>query len=315
MQIPYEVEARPDTGVYNAKLGIWLFLASEIMLFGGLFSAYIFLRLGAPAGSWPDHILWDLPGLINTGILILSSVTVVMSWIYIKLGNFKMFRLCMIITLVCALGFMGIKSFEYNGKFHHFGAFMKDSSSPQGYTEQITGHIIGENDDFYLVAADSRQPIDWINSRELKKESPAHQQQAEHTSHDAHPEPVFNHPGIIKTDQTYKSKTLESKIKLLIGKEKHAEHRVFKVMKDQIFRSSMFTPGYNAYFAIYFTMTGLHALHVIGGAIVLGYFCFPGSKMFFTNRKHFANRIEVAGLFWHFVDLVWIFLFPILYLL
>ena len=51
MQIPYEVTARPDTGLYNAKLGIWLFLASEVMLFGGLFSAYIFLRLGADEGT------------------------------------------------------------------------------------------------------------------------------------------------------------------------------------------------------------------------------------------------------------------------
>lgn len=323
MQIPYEVQERPDTGIYNAKLGIWLFLASEIMLFGGLFSAYIFLRLGAPEGSWPDHILWDLPGLINTAILILSSVTVVLSYIYVKLNNFKMFRICMIITLCCAMAFMGIKAYEYYGKFHHFGAFMKDSTKPQGYGEQITGHVVGENKDFYLIAADSRQPIDWISARGLKEKSPAHQKQvAGHGSHDehggehdVHASPVFNHPGIIPTDQMYTSKSLESKIKLMIGKEKHAEHRVFKVMKDQIFRHSMFTPGYNSYFSIYFTMTGLHALHVIGGAVVLAYFCFPGSKMFFTDRKHFANRIEVAGLFWHFVDLIWIFLFPILYLL
>ncbi len=324
MQIPYEVQERPDTGVYNAKLGIWLFLASEIMLFGGLFSAYIFLRLGAPEGTWPDHVLWDLPGLINTAILILSSVTVVLSYIYVKLGDFKKFRLCMIVTLVCALGFMGIKSFEYYGKFHHFGAFMKDTSKPQGYGEQITGHVIGENEEFFLVAADARQPIEWISARNLKKESPAHQKLAAESSHgehgghgdgyDAHPVPVFNHPGIIATGDMYESKTLETKIKVAIG-EGHAEHPVFKVMKDQIFRHSMFTPKYNSYFAIYFTMTGLHALHVIGGALVLAYFCFPGSKMFFTNRKHFANRIEVGGLFWHFVDLVWIFLFPILYLL
>ncbi|MEM6884186.1 MAG: cytochrome c oxidase subunit 3 [Verrucomicrobiota bacterium] len=326
MQIPYEVEERPDTGVYNAKLGIWLFLASEIMLFGGLFSAYIFLRLGAPEGSWPDHILWDLPGLINTAILILSSVTVVLSYIYVKLGDFNKFRICMIITLVSAVAFMGIKSFEYNGKFKHFGAFMKDTSKPQGYGEQITGHVIGDlsdydDKDYILVAADSRQPIDWLSARELKKQSPAHQQQAAELAalgedaHDAHPGPVFNHPGIIATGDKYKPKSWEHKIKVALGKEKHKEHDVFKVMKDQIFRQSMFTPGYNAYFAIYFTMTGLHALHVIGGALVLGYFCFFDHKRFFTNRKHFANRIEVGGLFWHFVDLVWIFLFPILYLL
>ena len=52
MEIPYTVEARPDTGLYNAKVGIWLFLASEVMLFGALFSTYILLRVGAPEGFW-----------------------------------------------------------------------------------------------------------------------------------------------------------------------------------------------------------------------------------------------------------------------
>ena len=53
MEIPYTVEARPDTGLYNAKVGIWLFLASEVMLFGGFFSAYVLLRVGAEPGTWP----------------------------------------------------------------------------------------------------------------------------------------------------------------------------------------------------------------------------------------------------------------------
>lgn len=313
MQIPYEVKERPDTGLYNAKLGVWLFLASEVMLFGGLFSAYIFLRLGAPAGTWPDHILWYLPGLINTAILILSSVTVVLSWLYVKMGNFKMFRVSMIITLVCALAFMGIKAYEYNGKFHHFGAFMKDSSRPTGYSEQITGHLIEETGEYYLVMADTRQPKDWISARPPQVEGQETLPNG-HGDHATDHAPVFTHPGIIETGETRPVKTIEGKIKAFLG-EDHAEHHVFKVMKDEIYRTSMFTPRYNAYFAIYFTMTGLHALHVIGGALVLAYFCFPGSKMFFTDRQHFANRIEVGGLFWHFVDLVWIFLFPIMYLL
>ena len=74
-------------------------------------------------------------------------------------------------------------------------------------------------------------------------------------------------------------------------------------------------PWTNTYLAIYFTMTGLHALHIIGGVIVNAYFLGPGSKMWATNKTQFTNRIEAAGLYWHFVDLVWIFLFPVLYLL
>ena len=74
-------------------------------------------------------------------------------------------------------------------------------------------------------------------------------------------------------------------------------------------------PSKNTFFAIYFTLTGLHGLHVIGGIIVNTYFWGPGSKMWKTEPERFTNRIEVAGLYWHFVDLVWIFLFPVLYLL
>ena len=76
-----------------------------------------------------------------------------------------------------------------------------------------------------------------------------------------------------------------------------------------------FIPAHDTYMAIYFTMTGLHVLHIIGGVIVLGYLLGPGIKMWDSDPEQFTNRIEVAGLYWHFVDLVWIFLFPVLYLL
>ena len=71
----------------------------------------------------------------------------------------------------------------------------------------------------------------------------------------------------------------------------------------------------NAYASIFYTTVGLHALHVLGGAIVIGALWGPLAKMWRTDPERFTNRIEVSGLFWHFVDLVWIFLFPVLYLL
>ena len=75
-------------------------------------------------------------------------------------------------------------------------------------------------------------------------------------------------------------------------------------------------PASSTFMGIYFTLTGLHGLHILGGIIVMGYMWLPiGSKMWETNPEMFTNRIEVAGLYWHFLDLVWIFLFPILYLL
>jgi heme/copper-type cytochrome/quinol oxidase subunit 3 len=199
VQAPYTVEERPETGLNNSKLGIWVFLASEVMLFGGLFSAYVFLRMAAPAGEfayWGSKLSIPM-ATVNTLVLISSSVTVIMSWASLKMKDFEKYKMYMGLTLLCALIFLVIKYFEYTGKFHH---------------------------------------------------------------------------GIYPSSSTF--------------------------------------------MAIYFTLTGLHGLHIIGGMIVMGYFWLPaGNKMWHSEPEHFTNRIEVAGLYWHFVDLVWIFLFPVLYLL
>lgn len=196
MEIPYTVEERPETGLFNGKLGIWLFLASEVMLFGSLFSALIVLRVGA--GSWPHG--WEILNIpiatINTMVLIVSSVTMVMAWASLKMGSIAGFRRNLGLTVLLGLAFLVFKGIEYNEKFHH------------GYF-----------------------------------------------------------------------------------------------------------PSTHNFFATYFTLTGLHGLHVIGGILVNAYLLFPGSAMWKTEPERFTNRIEIAGLYWHFVDLVWIFLFPTLYLL
>ena len=194
MNIPYTIEERPDTGLTNGKLGIWLFLASEVMLFGALFSSYILLRVGAP--EWPHGELSVPLGAINTIILIGSSVTMVMAWASLKMNERGKHRLYLSLTLLLALVFLINKYFEYS---EHFS----------------------------------------------KGEGPWH----------------------------------------------------------------------STFFAIYFTLTGLHGLHILGGMIVMAYFLGPGAKLWKTNQEQFANRIEITGLYWHFVDLVWIFLFPVLYLL
>jgi heme/copper-type cytochrome/quinol oxidase subunit 3 len=196
MQIPYTVELRPDTGLNNVKIGIWLFLASEVMLFGALFSSYILLRVSAT--EWPaGWTILNVPlATVNTIILISSSVTMVMCWVQLKLHNLSKYRLYMGLTWLCAAAFLVVKYFEYSAKFEH---------------------------------------------------------------------------GLL--------------------------------------------PSSNTFLAVYFTMTGLHMLHVIGGMVVNGYLLGPGTKMWKTQPERFTNRVEAAGLYWHFVDLVWIFLFPVLYLL
>ena len=113
MDIPYTIKARPDTGLYNAKLGIWLFLASEVMLFGALFSTYVLLRTAAPI--WPPpspHTPDGASGMtilnvplatLNTMILIASSVTMVLAWASLKMKRLGGFRLHMGLTLLLSL--------------------------------------------------------------------------------------------------------------------------------------------------------------------------------------------------------------------
>lgn len=194
--IPYTVEVRPDTGLNNVKIGIWLFLASEVMLFGALFASYILLRVGA--AEWPraDEILNVPLATLNTVVLIASSVTMVMAWASLVKKDFGKFRLYQASTVGLGGVFLVVKAFEYGSKFSH--------------------HLY---------------------------------------------------------------------------------------------------PSTSTFLAIYFTMTGLHALHVIGGMGVNGYLLATGKKWFAKAPEQFTNRVEAAGLFWHLVDLVWIFLFPVLYLL
>src|SRR6516162_584947 len=120
MDIPYTVQPRQDTGLYNAKVGIWLFLASEVMLFGALFSSYILLRVGAPEGLWPHGWLNIPVGTANTLVLITSSITTVMAWASLKMNNFSKFKLYHACTILLALTFVCIKSYEYHDKFTHY---------------------------------------------------------------------------------------------------------------------------------------------------------------------------------------------------
>ena len=281
MDIPYTTQPREDTGLYNAKVGIWLFLASEVMLFGALFSGYILLRVGASPGTWP-HGLLNVPlGTINTLVLILSSVTVVMAWASLKMNRFDRFKIYQAITVVCALIFMVIKSFEYYDKFTHYEVHLKDGTV-------LDGHLVERTDEHLILHLSPEKGAH--GAEEAATPSAGAPAAAEHGGTAAHAD---DHA--------------------------HAER---KVLLSEIARRpsgalhmSNYGPWHNTYMAIYFTLTGLHALHVLGGAIVIGYFFGPGSKMWKTDPERFTNRIEVSGLFWHFVDLVWIFLFPVLYLL
>ena len=137
MEIPHTVTARKDTGLFNAKVGIWLFLASEVMLFGGLFSAYVFLRIYADY-PWPERALPIVPGLINTFVLIGSSVTVVFAWASLKMRQWRRFQIFMAITIGCAAVFMVLKTIEYKAKWGHQAVRMDDFTIIEGHAHYAT---------------------------------------------------------------------------------------------------------------------------------------------------------------------------------
>src|SRR5437867_8661912 len=103
------------------------------MLFGALFSSYILLRVGAH--EWPHGMLNVPIGTLNTVVLITSSITVVMSWVSCKLGQFGRFRVYQACTLLCALTFLVVKSFEYHDKWTHYEVILKDGKSMSGHID------------------------------------------------------------------------------------------------------------------------------------------------------------------------------------
>ena len=112
-------EPHPVTGVTNSKLGIWLFLASEVMLFGALFSTYIILRVGSE--SWPHGatLLNVKLATLNTMVLITSSVTMVFAWASLMVNRLDRYRIFMGLTILLSLVFLVVKYFEYAAKFSH----------------------------------------------------------------------------------------------------------------------------------------------------------------------------------------------------
>ena len=322
MEIPHEVTARPDTGLYNAKLGIWLFLASEVMLFGGLFSAYIFERLGAEPGYWPRGLLNVPVGTMNTIVLIASSVTVVLAWASLKMRQYDKYKWYMLATIVCGVIFLAVKLiYEYPQKFDHFGVILKKEARPK-YEKylgnenlaqkglppriEISGHLLdAPKGSRYTEAA--------------RKNAEHHQHAVEHTETGA---AHGGHGGHVQTEDPDDYVVAMDPVNADPAKNDRphfwhepATNQTVAIKKEDVESASMFTPQHNNYFATYFMITGLHGAHVLGGVVVFSYLLGFGHSLYRRNPEHLANRVEVAGLFWHFVDLIWIFVFPLFYLL
>ena len=400
MIIPHFEKPREDTGLYNGKAGIWIFLASEVMLFGGVFSAYVLLRVGADDGTWSMGLMNKWVGAFNTLILIASSATIVLAWVCLKLKDIAGYRKWQWITIVFATMFLVVKwSYEWPAKFTHYDVkFTSDAAAKRAMGDALggtfdetavkqiwqgrfdpgtntwdrvelkdkplDGHIVA-----YIDSENKRHKVDatmgfsfwshafaWRFDRKNLVKNPDGSVKTnaegnvlykgielnadESLKRDENGNVVYQE-GAIPYHDTFRDRDIQAIVlhpagnwhtkqkeassgTLKFAEEKghtgtdggHGHHHEVIIQRQEISRLSSYEPAHSTFFATYYTLTGLHALHVLGGILVMLYHLLPISRRVYeANPEQFTNRIEITGLFWHFVDLVWIFLFPILYLL
>lgn len=264
------------------KLGIWLFLLTEVLFFSGLFCAYTVYRGMHPeVFVYAHYFLNTTMGAINTCVLLISSLTAAWAVRNAQLAQRKALVLNICITIVCACTFMVVKFFEYQHKFHD-GLLPGPHFHP---TEQV-----------------------W-ELESFKHKHPAAAEYAEHLTQLAEHKAAVKAGGVIATDKPETGvfeKPTEEQIEPLIkagviGPEAEDQTRPSKPRNAHVF------------FSIYFFMTGLHGIHVLGGIGVFIWLLFRAKKGEF-GPKYFGP-IDYAALYWHLVDLIWIYLFPLLYLI
>lgn len=227
------------------KLGMWIFLVTEILFFGGLFCAYAVYRANHPEiFIYAHHFLDKNLGALNTVVLIFSSFTMAWAVRAAQLNQQKTLCLSLAITLLCAGAFLGVKYVEYKEKWEH-GLLWAGMYRPHGEKH-------GE-------AEPSAEPT----AAQAEATNPTPNADAPATGEKG------PYPG---------------------------EPRLAGV-----------------FFSIYFAMTGLHALHVIGGMIVIAWLLVRALQGVFG--PNYFGPVDYVGLYWHLVDMIWIFLFPLLYLI
>lgn len=294
------LQYQPGLPLSKGKLIMWLFLSTEIMFFAALLGSYVVLRFGAPVWPKPHHVHLSEPiGAFNTFVLICSSVTIVLALEAARANKTALAKNWMLATFLLGSLFLGIKGYEYAAKFSH-GIY---PSSPHS--------LIWEKPDLYYGSAvrarlgepaiiDKLKELDDTPEDKLGPDLAAARRRLQKvrqmvTSPDQQPFDLA-----VVADQIMPLPTDESG-----GHGGHASG-----LNDAFpwLRLPAVIPGGNMWASTYFLLTGFHAIHVAVGLLV-----FAILLLYRLDRKH-AGMIENAGLYWHFVDLVWIFLFPLLYL-
>lgn len=286
----------------NGKLGMWLFLGTEIMFFAAFIGTYVVVRMGSPGWPTDPHVthinVWA--GGINTFVLICSSVSVVLAHEAMHLRNYVKATNMMVLTLILACVFLGIKSYEYYGKYSHDILPSHIAESPQ----QAIDKMVKELDAAVGLPAIAAEQATLKNDQTAGKgdadKNTAAMQAVEAKLKDLAPVTTF-------------------KLDLKAGKYdlKQAEHELHSLQGTFPALKGVHDPHVivygNLFSSTYFTMTGFHALHVlIGMGMFLGIIALGKTNK--LGERH-EVLVENCGLYWHFVDLVWIFLFPLIYII
>ncbi|MFO1021461.1 MAG: cytochrome c oxidase subunit 3 [Planctomycetales bacterium] len=309
--------------ISNAKLGMWLFLGTEIMFFAAFIGTYIVLRMGSP--GWPTdpevtHIRVAAGG-INTFVLILSSYFVVLAHEAMHSHKFKDATKWVSLTLVLAFVFLGIKSYEYYGKYEHGILPGRIPETYQEAMEQLVKKLdtrinIKAYEDEQVRLENQAAPLTGIESRAGEKKSlddrinKAKEQLAKAKEIRLAYQPLAdklsaNRGNTIKGAAD--SLTMYEEVEKKTLPDLQKQYPVFAGI-----HLGHPIPYGNLFASTYFLMTGFHALHVIIGMILFAVILKRGLAN--TLGAKDSDFVENAGLYWHFVDLVWIFLFPLIYI-
>ena len=314
-----KLQYHPGLPLTNPKLIVWLFLSTEIMFFAGLIGTYIVLRFGAATWPTPHEVhLVEKIGFLNTIVLIGSSVTIVLGLEAAKHNRAAAAKGWIFLTLLLGSIFLGIKGVEYTSKWNH-------SIIPAMWWRSHSS-LYDRPDLYYLAGVRSRL-------MELKAKydgiaSPSEEEAAELAMLNRLLDNGGKEPAHGEFD--LKAAELKAATAPLPGERYEAVNQVAEAIapaaydvskgghmaahaeglndKHHFLKLPMVIPSGNMWTSTYFLLTGFHAIHVIVGLIVFAF------MMPMTLNAARAGFIENIGLYWHFVDLVWIFLFPLLYL-
>lgn len=277
----------------SVSIGMWMFLVQEIMFFGGLFTAYLVFRSRFPlAFAEASNHLDAFWGGLNTLVLIVSSLTMALTVFYAQRGNRNMQVIMILLTMAFGATFLGVKVIEYTDKFN------SGLVPVTGWNKKIK-----ESDLQHASEPAKKDAAFVIPMIETRAEAAA---AGTSTEKKANPKGEFQ--------WNYGKQVFD----YAVEREKSGKAYFTAAERVGYFSNGVFDPDkyrdkIRMFYFIYFVMTGLHALHMIVGLGLMGWLLWAAWRGSFS-AEYFAP-VEMSGLYWHFVDIVWIFLFPLLYLL